>query len=379
MAVATRQAGPADRGSRLNVPTLDRLAARAVTHPGAEQREVVIAATGAVLGLVPHGTAEDVRRAAHAGRAAQPAWARTPVQERAKVLLRFGELVLDRQDEVLDLIQLENGKSRQHALEEVLDVVAVCRYYGHTAERHLRTRRRSGAVPLLTRAMEVRHPKGLVAVISPWNYPLTLGISDALPALAAGNAVLAKPDDQTPFAALWAAELLVEARLPREVLQVVTGSGSELGDVIVDHADYLMFTGSTAVGRGVAARAAQRLVEHSMELGGKNALIVLGDADIDAAVAGAVRASFSNTGQLCMSMERIYVDQAVWDDFVPRFVRATSALRLGHRLDYSVDLGPLISARQLRNVQEQVADAVAKGARVLTGGRARPELGPHFY
>lgn len=377
MAASDPSRPAADLGPRLTRPTLDRLAARAVPAPG--RLGVAVAATGALLGQVPHSTSTTVTRAVELARAAQPAWAATPISDRAAVLLRFGRLVLDRQDEVLDLIQLENGKSRQHAFEEVLDVAAVCRYYGHTAAQHLRTRRRAGAVPLLTRAMEVRHPKGLVAVISPWNYPLTLGISDALPALVAGNAVLALPDQLTPYSALWAADLLTEAGLPPQVLQLVTGRGAELGDTIIDGCDYVMFTGSTAVGRTVAARAAERLVEHSMELGGKNALLVLDDADIGAAVSGAVRASFSNTGQLCMSMERIYVDESVWDDFVPKFVRATKALRLGHRLDYDADLGPLISAKQLDTVRNQVDDAVAKGALVLAGGVARPDLGPHYY
>lgn len=369
--------GDAGLGPRLTHEVLDRLARRAV--PAAESLEIVVAATGVPMGRVPHGTPDTVLGAAAAARGAQPSWAATPLAERTAILLRFAELVLDRQDEVLDLIQLENGKSRQHAFEEVLDVAAVARYYANTAEQHLRTRHRAGAVPVLTRAMEVRHPKGLVTVISPWNYPFTLGISDALPALVAGNAVLTLPDALTPYAALWAADLLGEAGLPDGLLQVVTGRGAELGEVIIDHADYVMFTGSTAVGRTVAARAAERLVEHSMELGGKNALLVLADADLDAAVPGAVRACFSNTGQLCMSMERLYVDTTVWDDFVPRFVRATEALRLGHRLDYGVDLGPLISAKQLDTVRTQVDDAVARGAQVLTGGAARPDLGPYFF
>lgn len=367
----------ADLGPRLTHDVLDRLASRA--RPAAASLEVVIAATGATMGRVPHGTPATVAESAAAARAAQPSWAATPLAERTPILLRFAELVLDRQDEVLDLIQLENGKSRQHAFEEVLDVAAVSRYYAHTADQHLRTRHRPGAVPVLTRASEVRHPKGLVTIISPWNYPLTLGISDALPALVAGNAVLTLPDARTPYAALWAADLLGAAGLPDGVLQVVTGRGSELGETIIDHADYVMFTGSTAVGRQVAARAAGRLVEHSMELGGKNALLVLADADLDAAVPGAVRACYSNTGQLCMSMERLYVDTTVWDDFVPRFVRATEALRLGHQLDYGVDLGPLNSAQQLDTVRSHVADAVSRGAQVLTGGVARPDLGPHFF
>jgi succinate-semialdehyde dehydrogenase/glutarate-semialdehyde dehydrogenase len=200
-----------------------------------------------------------------------------------------------------------------------------------------------------------------------------------LPALVAGNAVIAKPDKQTPFSALWAAELLEQAGLPPGVLQVVTGPGSELGSTLIDVSDFVMFTGSTSVGRSVATRAAERLIDYSMELGGKNAILILGDADIGKAVAGAVRSAFSSTGQLCISMERMYVDVGVWDEFVPRFVTATASLRLGCSLDYRSDMGSLSSAAQLDTVVRHVNDALEKGATLLTGGKARPDIGPYFF
>jgi len=358
---------------------LDRLAGRAVTAGPRELVPIEMPATGGILGHVPHGTADDVAAAADAARAAQSGWGSRPAARRSQVLLRFASLLLDRQDEVLDLIQLENGKARRHAFEEIIDVAQVCRYYARTAPRYLRPRRRAGALPALTQTWVYHHPKGVVGVISPWNYPLTLGISDALPALAAGNAVIAKPDSQTPYTALWAAELLEEAGLPEGVLQVVTGSGAELGTPVIEHSDFVMFTGSTQTGRLVAAQAARRLIDYSMELGGKNAILVLADADLGKAVPGAVRAAFSNTGQLCISMERMYVDGAVWDEFVPRFVRATAALRLGHSLDYGRDIGSLISAKQLETVARHVNDATARGATLLAGGKARPDIGPYFY
>jgi succinate-semialdehyde dehydrogenase/glutarate-semialdehyde dehydrogenase len=366
-------------GPRITRRLLDRLADRAVTAGPREQVPVEMPATGTVLGYVPHGTADDVAAAADAARRAQPDWQRLPATQRSKVLLRFAELLLDRQDEVLDLIQLENGKARRHAFEEIIDVAQVSRYYARTAPRYLHPHRRAGAFPALTRTWEYHHPKGVVGVISPWNYPLTLGISDALPALAAGNAVLAKPDSQTPYTALWAAELLAEAGLPPGVLQVVTGSGQELGTPVISRTDFVMFTGSTQVGRIVAAQAASRLIDYSMELGGKNAILILADADLGKTVPGAVRAAFSNTGQLCISMERMYIDTAVWDEFVPRFVKATKALRLGHSLDYKRDIGSLISARQLDTVVRHVNDATSKGATLLAGGKARPDIGPYFY
>ncbi|WIM89821.1 succinic semialdehyde dehydrogenase [Candidatus Mycobacterium wuenschmannii] len=343
------------------------------------QRDITNAMTGELLGHVPHCTPADVKAAAQRARVIQKEWAARPVSERAAVLLRYHDLVLQRQDEVLDLIQLENGKARRHAFEEILDAAITARYYANTAEKYLRPKRRQGVQLALTEVWEQHHPKGLVGIISPWNYPLTLGISDAVPALVAGNAVLTKPDDSTPFSALWAVRLLEEAGLPPGLVQVVTGPGSELGTPIIEESDYLMFTGSTGTGRTVAKQAAERLIDCSMELGGKNALLVLDDADVGKAAAGAVRAAFSNAGQLCISIERIYVVKALWDEFVAEFVKATKAMKLSGALDYSADMGSLISEKQLQTVTEHVEDAKAKGATVLAGGRARPDLGPYFY
>jgi len=371
--------GPELLGPRITAGLLGRLAAQAAVAAGRDQLPIGMPATGQTLGRVRHGTAEDIAAAAQTARGAQPSWARMDVAARSAVLLRFAELLLSRQDEVLDLIQLENGKARRHAFEEVIDVAQTSRYYARTAARYLRGQRRAGALPVLTQTWEYHHPKGVVGVISPWNYPLTLGISDALPALVAGNAVITKPDGQTPYSALWAADLLAQAGLPPGVLQVVTGSGAELGGPLIEHCDFLMFTGSSRVGRLVAADAARRLIGYSLELGGKNAILVLADADLRRAVRGAVRAAFSSTGQLCISMERMYVEDSVWDAFVPRFARAARSLRLGHALDYQPDMGSLSSADQLDTVARHVSDAVGKGATVLAGGRARPDIGPCFY
>jgi succinate-semialdehyde dehydrogenase / glutarate-semialdehyde dehydrogenase len=358
---------------------LKELACRVEAADAGSRLEVSNAMTGRPLGDVPRCTSDDVAAAAQRARAIQPAWAARPIQDRAAVLLRFHDLVLQRQDEVLDLIQLENGKARRHAFEEVLDVCLTARYYANTAADYLRPKRRQGVQLVLTQVTELHHPKGLVGIISPWNYPLTLGISDALPAIVAGNAVLTKPDQQTPFSALWAVHLLEEAGMPPGLVQVVTGSGSELGTPIIEQSDYLMFTGSTAVGRVVAAQAGERLIDCSMELGGKNALLVLDDADVGKAVSGALRASFSNAGQLCISVERVYVPGTLWDEFTTRFAEAAKGLKLSAALDYSGDMGSLISDKQLKTVTDHVDDAVSKGAAVLAGGRARPDIGPYFY
>src|SRR4051812_31203511 len=265
---------PSIASKRITAAQLEALARLVRTEGERETIDVDQPFTGGLLGRVPKCTPDDVAAATRRAREVQERWARTSFAERRAILLRFHDLVLERQDEILDLIQLESGKARRHAFEEILDVALVARYYANTAERHLRTKRRRGALPFLTAAYEHHHPVGVVGIISPWNYPLTLSISDATPALAAGNAVVIKPDGHTPFSALWGIALLEEAGVPPGLMQAVTGSGSELGTPLIESSDYMMFTGSTAVGRKVAAQAGDNLISASMELGGKNAMIV---------------------------------------------------------------------------------------------------------
>lgn len=360
--------------------SLAELAARVTTAGGErEPLEIENPATGRLLATVPRCTAEDIELAIQRARAAQSSWAVTDWAAREALLMRVHDLVLDRQNELLDVIQLESGKARRHAFEEILDVALVARYYARSARRLLRTRRRRGALPFLTATWEHHHPVGVVGVISPWNYPLTLSISDAIPAIAAGNAVVMKVDSKTPFSGLIGLSLLEEAGLPLGVLQVLTGSGAELGPELIDRIDYVMFTGSTATGRRVAGQAAERLIPSSMELGGKNAMLVLPDAPLARAVEGAERALFSNAGQLCISIERLLVHESIAEDFRQRLVARIGRMRLGAGLSYDYDMGSLISAEQLEAVQAHVSDAVARGATVLTGGRARPDIGPYFY
>ncbi|WP_028812312.1 succinic semialdehyde dehydrogenase [Streptomyces flavidovirens] len=335
--------------------------------------------TGEKLADLPESTPEDVATAFARARAAQPVWAAVPVRQRAAILLRFHDLVLERQAEVLDLIQLETGKARLHAHEEVQAVAIAARHYGRKAASYLRPKRRTGAIPTLTKVTELRQPRGVVGQIAPWNYPFELSIGDALPAFVSGNAVVMKPDTETALTALWARDLLVEAGLPAEVFQVVLGDGPVVGPEIVKHADYVSFTGSTRTGREVARGAAARLIGVSLELGGKNAMLVLEDADIEKAAAGAVRACFSSAGQLCISIERLYVHESVADDFVARFAARTKAMRLGTSLAYGADMGSLAGERQLENVKRHVEEAVAKGATLVAGGVARPDIGPLFF
>ncbi|WP_432476814.1 succinic semialdehyde dehydrogenase [Nocardioides sp. GXQ0305] len=335
--------------------------------------------SGQPLAHVPQSTDGDVGEAFSRARRAQQEWTRRSLDERAAILLRLHDLVLHRQDEIIDLICWESGKARKHAFDEPLHIALTARYYARTAHDHLDTRRRLGVVPGLTRVEVNQVPKGVVGIISPWNYPFTMALCDGLPALLAGNAVVTKPDAQTMLSALLGAELLEEAGFPRDLWQVVAGPGSRVGTSIVQRADYVCFTGSTATGRLIATQCAERLVGCSLELGGKNPMLVLRDADVERAAEGAVRASFSNAGQLCVSMERLFVADQVYDRFVERFVSRTEAMTLGATLDWGTDMGSLISQAQLDTVTAHVEDAVARGARVLTGGRPRPDLGPYFY
>jgi succinate-semialdehyde dehydrogenase/glutarate-semialdehyde dehydrogenase len=335
--------------------------------------------TGAPLAHVPQSSTDDVAEAFRRARRAQASWARVPVEQRAQLLLRLHDLVLDRQDEIIDLICWESGKARKHASDEPLHVALTARYYGRTGEKHLRSRRVPGLVPGLTRVDVNQVPKGVVGIIAPWNYPFNLALIDGLPALLAGNAVVIKPDDKSMLTALVAARLLDEAGLPADLWQVVAGPGDEIGTAIVESADYVCFTGSTRTGKLIARQCADRLVGCSLELGGKNPLLVLRDADLERAAEGAVRASFSSAGQLCVSTERLFVADQVYDRFVQRFVARTEAMTLGASLDWGNDMGSLISQAQLDTVARHVDDAVAQGARVLTGGRHRPDLGPYVY
>ncbi len=357
---------------------VDRLLARVVAAPEAPT-QTLRSPFGPVLAQVPVSTPDDVVLAVAEARAAQPRWAARPVHERTSVLLRLHDLVLARQAEVLDLVQLENGKARAHAYEEVADVAIVARHYARRAASYLAPQRRGSLVPGLMTTTEQRVPHGVVGVISPWNYPLTLAISDLLPAVVAGNAVVLKPDSQTVLTALWAVDLLQQAGLPEGLVQVVVGEGPLIGGALVDAVDYVCFTGSTATGRTVAAKAGSRLVGASLELGGKNPFYVADDAHVGLAAECAVRSVVAGSGQLCMSTERLVVHADVHDAFMAAFLARIDKVRLGSDLDFAADMGSLTSQAQLDTVQRHVADAVEKGARVLAGGRARPDVGPLFH
>ncbi|WP_280365858.1 succinic semialdehyde dehydrogenase [Nocardia wallacei] len=360
----------------------DSLVRRLLAHAtagGVPAVEVFAPATGRKIADLPQSSTADIDAAFTVAREAQRRWARVPVRERAAVLRRFHDLVLAEQDAILDIVQLESGKSRVHAFDEVGDVAVNARYYAAAAEKLLATRSPRGVLPVLTRVEVRNRPKGVVAVISPWNYPLALAASDALPALMAGNAVVARPDNQTALTALWAIDAAERAGLPKGLWQAVLGRGSVIGGEVIARADFVDYTGSSATGRTIARQAGERLIGYSLELGGKNPLLVLADADVSAAAKIAVRACFASAGQLCESIERIYVHDRVYDRFVAEFAGHTAKLRLGAALDYSYEIGSLTFPRQIDTVAAHVDDAVAQGATVRAGGRARPDLGPYFY
>lgn len=346
---------------------------------GTDSFEAVSPLDGEVLADIPRSSSADLAEAIETARGFQPRWARVPVAERAACLLRFHDLLLDHQEELLDLICLESGKARIDAFMELAHLVLTARYYARRAPGLLATRRANGALPIVTRVDLNRVPKGVVGLITPWNYPLTMGLCDGLAAVVAGNTVVHKPDSQTVLTALAGLALLQAAGVPGEAWQVVAGSGRELGPQLVEGTDMLCFTGSTQTGRTLAESTGAALKSISAELGGKNALIVRADADVGAAAAGAARAVFNNAGQLCVHIERIYADERVYDEFRAEFVRAVEGLRLAPGLGWDAEMGTLISPDQLEKVETHLADAVAKGATVLTGGQPRPDLAPWCF
>jgi succinate-semialdehyde dehydrogenase/glutarate-semialdehyde dehydrogenase len=363
----------------LDATLVSRLAGRVTAAEGAEQVVITTPFTGGPVGALPRSGTDDVARAVARAREVQRNWAERSVKDRAAVLRRLSGVLLERQSEGLDIVQLETGKSRTHAYDEIFDIVLNAGWYARRGPRILRDQRHLGLAPGITTVREVHHPKGVIGMISPWNYPLVLTISDAIPAFLAGNAVVLKPDSQTPFSALWAADVLAEAGLPDGLFQIVYGAGGVVGTAIIEQCDFLCFTGSTATGRKVAAQAGDRLIGVSLELGGKNPVYVADDADLDRAAEGVVRDCFGNTGHACVSMERLIVHEKVADAFLDRFLDRVGRLKLGAGLDYAADLGSIANQAQYDLLVQHVEDAVGKGATVLTGAKPRPDVGPLFY
>jgi succinate-semialdehyde dehydrogenase/glutarate-semialdehyde dehydrogenase len=350
-----------------------------ITTTGSKTEAVYAPFTGEVLHDLPISTVQDVADAAASARVAQVAWWAAGHAHRRRVLLKAHDLLLERRHQVLDILQTETGKTRGQAFEEVFQGANITRYSALGARRALATKRRRAGIPLVITTKVTYQPRGLVGVITPWNYPVSLSLMDVVPALATGNAVIQKADNQGALSILASRRAFIDAGVPAALWPVVAGPGSEIGSAVIDETDVVCFTGSTPTGKHVGQQAAGNLTYASLELGGKNPMIVLDDVDPVKAAAAAVYACFSSLGQLCVSDERIYVQRAVADEFIAAFVERTRALKQGSALDYSTDVGALTLPSQVERVKEHVDDAVAKGATLLAGGRIRDDLGPNFF
>jgi acyl-CoA reductase-like NAD-dependent aldehyde dehydrogenase len=359
----------------------DELLARLGAHVQSSGQSITVAEpfTGDPLCQVPSSTVEDVTAAFATARSVHQGWAARPVKERTAVLGRFYELLLEERDLMLDLLQAETGKARRTAMEELCDPLLVLNHYVRRAPGLLKPTRRRGGVPFVVSVAEHHVAKGVIGLIAPWNFPLAMSISDIVPALLAGNGAVVKPASQTPLSLLLAVDLLERAGLPAGLVRVVIGSGGTVGQAVVEQADFVAFTGSTTTGRAVARTAADRLVGCSLELGGKNPMVVLEDADLAQAAAAVAASSTANAGQLCMHIERVYVPQPRLPEFLDLLVAEVERVRVGAGYGYVADMGSLASRQQLDAVAALVDDARAQGARVHTGGQPLPEHGPWFY
>lgn len=344
-----------------------------------DQVAVINPANGKKIYDLPQLNAEAVQETIATAQVAARPWSHTPIFERTKIFAKLTDLLMANQTKLLDLLQLETGKTRAHAFEELSGAISSPRYFAKIAGKTLSRRRTKAGIPVLTKTFVDQVPVGVVGVITPWNYPLALTMLDVVPALMAGNAVVQKADNQTALTVLFARHLAVEAGLPEDLWQVVVGDGETVGNAITDHVDYVAFTGSTATGRKVAQRAAARLIGCSLELGGKNPMIVLPGANLARAAELAIAGAFGSAGQLCVSIERVYVPNQHKAEFIELIRQATSSLKVGRSSDFSMDVGSLTGQAQLTRVSGFIDDAVENGAVVVAGGTALPELGPYFY
>jgi len=334
-------------------------------------------ARGEVVAELPVDDAAAVTRVVARARAAQPAWSALPAAERGRLLRRARrELVRDRST-ILAQLERETGKTRFDVVGELMGVCLDVGLLSRRAARWLATERVSPRPMFGKRAYVAYRPRGVVGIISPWNAPLNLALGDAVPALLAGNAAIIKPSELAPLGVRQAVQAMQRA-LPDGVLQVVLGAG-DTGAALVDHVDMICVTGSPETGRRVMERASRRLTPVLLELGGKDPMIVLGDADLDRAARAAAWGGCMMTGQVCMSVERVYVEEPVADAFTHKLVEQMQALRVGpNGRDADIDYGAFTSPRQIAIVERHLADAVARGATVLCGGQ-RIGDGPGWF
>lgn len=353
-----------------------------ITSTNRETSEIISInpATLEELGRFPIATVAEVNAAVARARAASREWAALSYRNRARYILKLRRALYDRQNEIINIVSDETGKPPFEALTtEVFPSADLMSYYATKSEKILRDERFTLAVFRNKRSMIVSEPLGVVAVISPWNFPFAIPTGEVVMALMAGNTVVLKPSEFTPMVADAIRRLFAAAGFPDGVFQIVQGDGGT-GAALVDSAiDKVFFTGSVRTGRRIAEAAAKRLLPVVLELGGKDPMIVCHDAPFERTVRGAVWGAFANCGQVCASVERLYVVEPLAEKFISAVVDEVNRLRVGPPSGCETDIGPLINENQLNIVSDHVADAVAKGARVLAGGRRREDLGGYFF
>ncbi|MDP2142278.1 MAG: NADP-dependent succinate-semialdehyde dehydrogenase [Gammaproteobacteria bacterium] len=335
-------------------------------------------ATGTMLGKVPKMGAAETRRAIEAANRALPAWRALTAKERSIHLRRWFDLVMQHQDDLARLMTLEQGKPLSESRGEIAYAASFIEWFAEEAKRVY-----GDTIPGHQpdkRIIVIKQPVGVTAAITPWNFPAAMITRKAGPALAAGCTMVLKPASQTPFTALALVELANRAGIPAGVLNIVTGGASAIGGELTGNSlvRKLSFTGSTEIGRKLMVQCAHDIKKISLELGGNAPFIVFDDADLDAAVEGALISKYRNNGQTCVCANRIYIQEGIYDAFVAKFTHAVDSLRVGNGLEEGVTLGPLIDGKALSKVQEHIADATSKGARLIKGGSSH-SLGGNFF
>ena len=351
------------------------------TLPQTKSREVISydPATGEELGRAPLCSPEEVEQAVRRARAAQPAWATLSFRRRARVILKAREVLLSELEEIAQLVAHETGKPATEALSmEIVPTLDAMHYFAHASENLLRpTRIDIGQYGKMGRSSRIVYkPLGVIGIISPWNFPLATPANEVVMALMAGNAVVLKPSELTPLIALRIGELFTRAGLPAGLLEILTGDGSTGAALVDARVDKIMFTGSVATGKRVAEAAAKYLTPVVLELGGKDPMVVLHDANLNIAARGAVWGAFANAGQACASVERCYVHESVASEFIDRVVKETRSLKQGAGAE--ADVGAMTNERQLHIVEDHVRDAEERGAKILIGGE-RVANGEGFF
>lgn len=346
--------------------------------PGRPSLEIREPATGELVGSVPNMDADEVRALLIRARNAQPEWGARPVRQRVELLRRFRRELADRADEAAGLSSRESGKTVFEGLVgDVLPTLDLARFYANRVGRVMAAQGvRSWMVSKKGRIE--REPYGVVGIISPWNFPVLNPMRVVMAALVTGNTVVLKPSEMAPMSGVLMRQMALAAGIPADVFLVATGDG-ETGAALVDgDVDKISFTGSVATGRAVAEAAARRLIPLTLELAGKNAMVVLADSNLERAVNLGVQGAYWNAGQICIAVERVYVEAPIYDAFLDKVVAATEALEVASGTDPDADIGALTTDAQVIRLDRQLADAVAKGARVLTGGALLPGPGRHF-